>query len=377
MEIIYCLNYRCLLKTIGLTHNYRNSIFLLLLFSGSMITGCDPFKSASKREKALAQERARIIQKEQHEQRMRDEAEATARFRLSISELIQQKKESLKAEAQMVKTCLSQIDEDKRMAESQITLSDRRGAQYTLYSLLTNQTLTSLAVKYTGADFSALQSEFTEKIKFLNTDRQMTQRQLQKNAEMYMQEVEGIDEAVARANEGAAKELARAVSNVGDQIKKLEWEKRTLEKGLQSPRSRQRLEWVNEELNRLYLLENMNSSSATHQKATTLESSARKKTDNALLKKGDRDADVLVESQLRNTVYSITEVYRGRSIDKLLSAMDSKRNVLFVKLADIEHAFITLDESERKMDFMGNGDLAKLRDTISQSTTEKLGEVLK
>jgi hypothetical protein len=110
----------------------------------------------------------------------------------------------LRAKAEDLSDTLKSIAEDRRIAEkATASIEDRRGLEYTVYNVMTNQDLNRLAVKYTGGDFSALKVEFTEAVRFHKTSHSALAQELKGNAENYRMQVKDVDKSVELANQAA------------------------------------------------------------------------------------------------------------------------------------------------------------------------------
>lgn len=346
---------------------------LILVAAIVASSGCkkkseDPVLSA-RRMQALAQE-----QTKERLERERVEAE---NLRTMLTPLVKTRKELLKEKAEKLATALKEIASDKRLAEHAVaSVEDRRGLEYTVYNVMTNQDLNALSVKYTGGDFGALKSEFTEAVRFHKTSRTELTQAMQNNASEYNRQVKGIDQAVDVANQSAQDSVNAAHANILKRIEKIEKEKKNLLMMRNVKEDDPRLTAINMQLERLEQLLELSGGSTEHVKATVMESSARRKFDRALDEKESKDAAAISANQFKGDLYNAAQIYRGRSIDRLLNAMTSQAAVLSERLCSLESALETLEESEARMRIMEYADLAQLRESIMRDARFKLEDGL-
>jgi hypothetical protein len=321
---------------------------------------------------ALQEERLRLAEEAERRERERVEAE---KLMVSLPNLIDARIKFLRAKAEDLSDTLKSIAEDRRIAEKETaTIEDRRGLEYTVYNVMTNQDLNRLAVKYTGGDFSALKVEFTEAVRFHKTSHSALAQELKGNAENYRMQVKDVDKSVELANQAAKNAVQSAHANILSRIAKLEKEKNAM--ALKGSRSTRQINVIDAQLERLNQLLELSGGSTAHVNATLLESDARRKFDRALDEKESRDTAAISESQFKGDMFNAAEIYRGRTIDRLMNAMSAQVAVLSERLFTLETTLETLEESKARMQLMEYADLVKLRDSVMADTRDKLHDAL-
>lgn len=322
----------------------------------------------------LTREEVTRLEREKFEQQEREKAEK-ARLLESLPSLVAARIKGLQSKSELLKNELKGIADDRRQAEKAMSsIEDRRGLEYTVYNVMTNHDLNTLAVKYTGSDFSALKSEFTEAVRFHKTSHATLTQSLQQNTEEYQKQVQNVDNGVEAANLAAQNSITSAHANILKRIEKLEKEKR--EFALRNRQNDPRIEAVDAQLERLNQLLELSGGSTAHMNATVLETSARRKFDRAMEVKESKDTTAISEHQFKGDLYNSAQVYRGRSIDRLLNAMTAHSAVLAERLYSIETALETLEESKLRLNMMEYADLVKLNETVMSDTRTKLGNAL-
>jgi hypothetical protein len=348
-------------------------------------SGCDKavsglFQDRSERRRTeaaarLAREEAVRLEREKAE-RLEYEKGETEKLTATLPALVKARIVLLRTKTDELTGALKGIAEDRRLAEKTLSSAeDRRGLEYTVYNVMTNQDLNALAEKYMGSDFSALRSEFTEAVRFHKTSHGALTQTLQKNAEDYRKQVKGVDDGVDSANLTARGAVNTANANIVKRIRKLEKDKQELA-ARKVKESDPRLKALDEQLERLEQLLELSGGSTAHIKATVLESSARRKFDRALDEKESKDTVAISESQFKGDLYNAAQIYRGRSVDRLLNAVTTQAAVLSERLCDLETTLETLQESEARMKMMEYADLVKLRDSVVSDTRVRLEKAL-
>ncbi|HPO38049.1 MAG TPA: hypothetical protein PL176_08575 [Kiritimatiellia bacterium] len=328
------------------------------------------------KEERLAREESARLAREKAERLEHEQGEAE-KLRATLPDLAKARVKLFKTKADELTEALKGIAEDRRLAEKAMaSVEDRRGLEYTVYNVMTNEALNALAVKYTGGDFSALRSEFTEAVRFHKTSQAALAQSLQKNAEEYRRQVKGVDDGVDAANQNAQTAVNAAHANIMQRIAKIERERKEFLAVRKVREDDPRLKTLDATLERLEQLLELSGGSTAHIKATVLESSARRKFDRALDEKESKDTAALSASQVKGDLYNAAQVYRGRSADRLLNAITSQAAVLSERLCDLETTLETLEEAESRMRLMEYPDLVKLRETIMSDARVKLGNAL-
>ena len=340
-------------------------------------SGCDDKRQQIETAKRLAREETARLEREKVEVLEREKSE-TEKLMATLPTLVKSRIKLLRTKADEITETLKGIADDRRLAERAVSSTeDRRGLEYTVYNVMTNQDLNTLAVKYTGSDFSALKSELTEAVRFHKTSHSALTQSLQNNAEVYREQVKDVDKGVDAANQNAQTAVNTAHENIRSRIEKLEKAKASVIAGLgrQSDRA-SKIEAIDVQIERLEQLLELSGGSTAHMSATLMESAARRQFDRALDEKESKDTTAISENQFKGDMYNAAQIFRGRSIDRLLNAMSSQAAVLSERLCTLETTLETLEESEARLKMMEYADLVKLRDTVMSDTRVKLGNAL-
>ena len=323
----------------------------------------------------LAREDTERLEREKAEQLEYKKVEAE-KLMATLPSLVKARVKLLRSKADELTDALKGISDDRRLAEKAVSsIGDMRGLEYMVYSVMTNQDLNVLAVKYMGSDFSALKSEFTEAIRFHKTSHTALTQTLQNNAEDYRGQIKGIDEGVDSANRTAQNAIRATHADSVKRIEELQRRKRFMLEA-KVKEDDPRIKALDEQLDIQAQFLKQSGGSAAHMNATVLESSARRKFDRALDEKESKDTAAISESQFKGDLYNAAQVYRGRSVDRLLNAMAAQAAVLSERLCDLETTLETLEESDTRMRMMEYPDLVKLRETVMSDTRDKLGKAL-
>lgn len=346
-------------------------------------SGCDKIASSIVHERAerrrmetverLARDALAHKEREEATRLEREKAEAE-KLKMTLPEIIEDRITLLKTQTGELTDALKEISNDRRLAGKMVfSIEDKRGLEYTVYNMMTNTELNALSVKYTGGDFGALKSEFTEAIRFHKTSRSALTQTMQKNAEEYRSQVKNVDQSVDAANQDAKRKINAAHENITRQMNKLIKERANVESGLGRRTEKDaRITAIDSQLERLEQVLELSGGSVAHIKATALESSTRRKYDRALDEKQTKDAAAISENLFKGDMYNVAQNYRGRSIDRLLNAMTTQAAVLSERLCTLEEALRTLEEYKARMGMMEYVDLVKLRETIVSDTQDKL-----
>jgi len=333
------------------------------------LSGCNKDEQRLEREKA--------IQKREQEERLAREKEETVNLRTASSPLVKSREQRIKRESDKLTAELKAIAADRREVDATMSLvDDKRGLEYTVFNVMTNQTLNALAVKYSGSDFSALKSEFVEAVRFHKTSHTELTQTLKKNREEYRNQVAGIDKDVDSANTAAQTSINATHANIQKKISALEQKRESILRKLVGRSENAETKKIDEQLERLYQVLEVSTGSTLHIKATSLETGARRKYDTALEDKTVKDTGALKENLFKGDLYNAAQDYRGRSLDRLVNAMTTQAAVLSERLRSSEMALQELEDSEARMGLMEYPDLIKLREAITHDTRLKLEDGL-
>ncbi len=367
-----------------------STVAILVLLSGCKKQGESLFdtlfgvdQGAQEREERLigvdqgAQEREeRLINQEQKEQLAR-EKEDTVGLRTTLTPLIKTRKQRIKGEVDNLIGELKAISADRRELDKAMSLvEDKRGLEYTVFNIMTNEALNAIAVKYTGSDFNALRSEFVEAVRFHKTSHTELAQNLKKNREDYRRQVAGVDQDVDEANDAARDSISSTHERFLKKIAELEQRKSAIDRRLSGSKAEKEIKIIDEQLERLYEVLAVSSGSSLHLKATSLETGARRKYDVALEDKTGKDAEALKESQFKGDLYNAAQDYRGRSLDRIVSAMTTQTAILSERLNAAETILRDLEDSEERMSLMEYPDLIKLRENIANDARLKIEDGL-
>ena len=355
------------------------SVAILITLSGCKKADESPLENLftlgeeAKVREAQRLEREKKIQKREQEECLSREKEEAVNLRTALSPLVKSRKQRIQEDAAKLMAGLKVIATDRReFDEAMASVEDKRGLEYTVYNIMTNQTLNALAVRYTGGDFNALKSEFVESVRFHKTSTTELTQTLKKNREEYRNQVTGIDQAVDNANTSAQTSINATHANIQRKISELEQRKEVIARRLTGKTENAETKKIDEQLERLYQVLEVSSGSTLHIKATSLETGTRRKFDIALEDKTVKDAEALKKSQFNGDMYNAAQDFRGRSIDRLLNAMTTQASVLSERLNSVETTLQELEDSETRMSLMEYPDLIKLREAITQDARLKL-----
>lgn len=331
-------------------------------------------KETVQRERLAAEEKAR--QERETTERLEFEKGESEKLMATLPALARDRIKLLKEKRDELTDTLKDVAEDRRRAGAALALSeDRRGLEYTVYNVMTNQELNALAVKYTGSDFNALRSEFTEAIRFHKASRTELKQTLEKNAAEYQKQIKDVDKGVDEANRTAQNAVNTAHANIERRIKEIDKQRDELVKA-KVKAGDPRMKTLDMQLERLEQLLELSGGSTAHMSATVRETAARKRFDRALEEKESKDTAAISESQFKGDLYNAAQIYRGRSFDRLQNAMTAQAAVLSERLFALEETLAVLEESAARMRLMEYADLVKLRDTIMSDARTKLGDAL-
>jgi len=322
---------------------------------------------------ALRLEREKAFQKREQEERLAREKEEAVNLRTALSPLIKSRKQRIHGETSKLISELKAIAADRRDVDAAMSLvEDKRGLEYTVFNVMTNQTLNALAVKYSGSDFNALKSEFVESVRFHKTSNTELTQTLKKNREEYSRKVAGIDQDVDSANTAAQTSINVTHANIQKKITELEQKRDFIFRKLVGRSENAETKKIDEQLERLYQVLEVSTGSTLHIKATSFETGARRKYDTALEDKTVKDAEAIKDGQFKGDLYNAAQNFRGRSLDRLLNAMTTQAAILSERLDSAEMTLRELEDAETRMSLMEYPDLIKLREAITQDTRFKL-----
>ena len=214
-------------------------------------------------------EREKAIQKSEQEERLAREKEEAVNLRTALSPLVKSRKQRLMEESDKLTAELKAIAADRREVDAAMSsVEDKRGLEFTVYNIMSNQTLNALAVKYTGGDFNALKSEFVEAVRFHKTSHTDLTKTLKSNREEYHNQVAGIDQNVDSANTAAQKSINATHANIQEKIAELEQKKEFIIRRLSGKTENAETKKIDDQLERLYQVLAVSMGSTLLSKAT-------------------------------------------------------------------------------------------------------------
>ena len=358
-------------------------------------------KAAARAEAELAQKRAEDerIRKEQKEADEKEDAvKLFLRFVEKEEDRLTEIVEESKIKMQMIDVDQQSLsDELKSLArrnEGESKVSRQRGekrrdqVEY-VKSILRSPVLNRLAETYMGEDFSAMRSEFENKVgtvvrlrEDLTSRRAENQRKYEASVGLVDDEVNKKSQSAVEANKrvrdnimGHQKELGARVAKLRAEIKKLEtkasrsqWDNRKLEN------LRKDLEAEELRLSHYRDVEGLSSVNTLQNEALLEETKARRTHDEALDKRTRADDEALEEHAHEIGVFGIASQYEGRSLDAVRAAMKQCQALQMQRMADAQKKLKYLKEASANVDLLPAEDIVNLRKQIVKRLTDRAAE---
>lgn len=258
--------------------------------------------------------------------------------------------------------------------------------------ILKHNVINELAVKYIGEDFSAMCNSCRSKVKSIMQMHQEEEKLLEENRQKYQQAVQGDDERVKHKLEKADemrmkfnRDIDRGVSERKAQLAS----KREILEQLKSHQPQtntimsERIV-VEAEIVRLQKeiadyekFAESGKASAAHVAATYAESAARKRADHAVSERQDNDNAVRMKLEHEKDLFAIAMEYEGRSIDRISSAMQARREILSTRMTDAKMKLDAINRTSLNADFLTDAQLKSIREKVGTKIENRLLNNLK
>lgn len=358
-------------------------------------------KAAARAEAELAQKRAEDerIRKEQKEAVEKEDAvKLFLRFVEKEEDRLAEIAEESKIKMQMIDVDQQSLSDElvslARRNEGESKVSKQRGekrrdqVEY-VKSILRSPVLNRLAESYMGEDFSAMRSEFENKIgtvvkrhDALMSRRAENQSRYESSVGLVDDEVNKKSQAAIEANrrvrdsiKGHQKELGARVAKLRRDIEKLEtkpsrsqWDDRKLEN------LRKDLESEELRLSHYRDVEGLSSVNTLQNEALLEETKARRTHDEALDKRTRADDEALAEYTHEGDVYILATRYEERSLDAVRAAMKQCQALQMQRMADAQKKLKYLKEASSNVDLLPAEDIVNLRKQIVKRLADRAAE---
>ena len=361
--------------------------------------------------KAEALEKERAERQREEDERIRKERAANVAkedaMRMFLS-YIDREEARLKDEVEEARINLQKIEVDQssleeelqaieRANEARVASSEKRGeAQRDIVervrALLKSVTLNRLAREYCGEDLSKLHSEFEAEMKKTKDVDDRYQKRIKGNLKKYDETVKGVDAEVDKKTKLARAKYESIQKQMDpDRLNKLKKQladiEQKIEKNLRKKQARTK--WDERDLAQLQqqqvLLQNQVSqytdvsglaaAGTMHMDVTEAETTARRKYDRAgKALTMDNDA-ALMERIYEQSVYERVREFRGRSLDRIQSAINSRWNARSETLAKAKKHLSYLKQKAVNLDLLTAEEIESMRKDIAKSISKSIIEV--
>ena len=361
--------------------------------------------------KIEAMEKERAERQREEDERIRKERTANVAkedaMRMFLS-YIDREEARLKDEVEETQINLQKIEVDQssleeelqaieRANEARVASSEKRGEVQRdiverVRALLKSVTLNRLAREYCGEDLSKLHSEFEAEMKKTKDVDDRYQKRMKGNLKKYDETVKGVDAEVDKKTKLARAKYESIQKQMDpDRLNKLKKQladiEQKIEKNLRKKQARTK--WDERDLTQLQqqqvLLQNQVSQYADvgglaaagtmHMDVTEAETAARRKYDRAgKALTMDNDA-ALMERMYEQSVYERVREFRGRSLDRIQSAINSRWSVLAGTLAKAKKHLSYLKQKAVNLDLLTAEEIETMRKDIANSISRSIIEV--
>ena len=354
-----------------------------------------------------AERRQREVEQRQREAEQRAEDERIRKERMAavakedavklFVRYIEKEEDRLKDLIEESKLKLAEIAVDQQSLSDELVILGQRNAGESAASkkrgekrrdeveyvkrLLASPVLNRLAGTYLGEDFSALRTEFRNKIQTVVGLRDELVSRRAANQRVYEEAVGGVDGDVntktrlaeEKSKEtrdrilGHLKELEGRVDALRSRIKKLE------NKASKSPWDDKELTSLRKELEVAELsvshyrdVEGLSSVNTLQNEALLAETRARRAHDTALDNRTRADDEALEEHTHELGVFAIATDYEARSLDAVRAAMRNQQKMLAFRISDATSKMSFLTETATNIDFLNAEEVEELRRKIAR-----------
>jgi len=358
---------------------------------------------------AMEEEQARR-QREEDERIRKERAANVAKedaVRMFLN-YIDREEERLKEEVEEAEIGLQKIEVDQssleeelqaieRANEARVASSEKRGEIQRdiverVRALLKSVTLNRLAREYCGEDLSKLHSEFEAEMKKTKDIDDKYQKRIKGNLKKYDETVKGVDAEVDKKTRAARAKYDSIQKQIDpNRLKMLKKELADVEEKIEKNlrKKHMRSKWDERDLERLQqqqiLLQNqvsqytdisgLASAGSMHMEVTEAETAARRKYDRAgKALTMDNDA-ALMERIYEQSVYERVREFRGRSLDRIQSAINSRWNARSETLAKAKKHLSYLKQKAVNLDLLTAEEIEDMRKDIAKSISKSIIEV--
>ena len=361
--------------------------------------------------KIEAMEKERADRQREEDERIRKERAANVAkedaMRMFLS-YIDREEARLKDEVEEAQINLQKIEVDQssleeelqaieRANEARVASSEKRGEVQRdiverVRALLKSVTLNRLSREYCGEDLSKLHSEFEAEMKKTKDVDDRYQKKIKGNLRKYDETVKGVDAEVDKKTKLARAKYESIQKQMDpDRLNKLKKQladiEQKIEKNLRKKQARTK--WDERDLAQLQqqqvLLQNQVSqytdvsglaaAGTMHMDVTEAETAARRKYDRAgKALTMDNDA-ALMERIYEQSVYERVREFRGRSLDRIQSAINSRWNARSETLAKAKKHLSYLKQKAVNLDLLTAEEIETMRKDIANSISRSIIEV--
>ena len=361
--------------------------------------------------KIEAMEKERAERQREEDERIRKERAANVAkedaMRMFLS-YIDREEARLKDEVEEAQINLQKIEVDQssleeelqaieRANEARVASSEKRGEVQRdiverVRALLKSVTLNRLSREYCGEDLSKLHSEFEAEMKKTKDVDDRYQKKIKGNLRKYDETVKGVDAEVDKKTKLARAKYESIQKQMDpDRLNKLKKQladiEQKIEKNLRKKQARTK--WDERDLAQLQqqqvLLQNQVSqytdvsglaaAGTMHMDVTEAETAARRKYDRAgKALTMDNDA-ALMERIYEQSVYERVREFRGRSLDRIQSAINSRWNARSETLAKAKKHLSYLKQKAVNLDLLTAEEIETMRKDIANSISRAIIEV--
>ena len=358
---------------------------------------------------AMEEEQARR-QREEDERIRKERAANVAKedaVRMFLN-YIDREEERLKEEVEEAEIGLQKIEVDQssleeelqaieRANEARVASSEKRGEIQRdiverVRALLKSVTLNRLAREYCGEDLSKLHSEFEAEMKKTKDIDDKYQKRIKGNLKKYDETVKGVDAEVDKKTRAARAKYDSIQKQIDpNRLKMLKKELADVEEKIEKNlrKKHMRSKWDERDLERLQqqqiLLQNqvsqytdisgLASAGSMHMEVTEAETAARRKYDRAgKALTMDNDA-ALMERIYEQSVYERVREFRGRSLDRIQSAINSRWNARSETLAKAKKHLSYLKQKAVNLDLLTAEEIEAMRKDVAKSISRSVIEV--
>lgn len=264
----------------------------------------------------------------------------------------------------------------------------RRDKNDRVDALLASPTLNRLAQTYTGEDLSAMRAEFRSRMGNMIKIHDDGAKKLAENRKKYRDAMIAADAEVDAKTKAASERLSFARREIEQGIPQLEKRLAELENKLNKleekdlkakaggvkltpwervdlKRCQSERDVVMEQLASRKATAGLGTANAEHMQVTIAETSARRKSDIAIVEKEESDVQVLKDMSFEGDVFNLAVNYENRSLDRVRNAIMTARDQWREKLDVAKKKLEFLSSSSGNMDFLNADEVERVRKRIA------------